>query len=312
MLSGPQPFSLRLLRPAGLGWRAGGLVSVQVLKRLGEGRWSVSVQGRTFPAAAELELAPGMRLLARVSRSGGSILLRILGPAAEAAPPKADRVAAAFLASGLQAKPESVQQARRLLERLRLPPQRFARLAAMLLERGIDLDSPGVGALLEDLSYGESGSRGRHSWPSSSEELTAQLQEDLARAADGEAQPLPLFNHLQPAGEQWFVIPYSYGESSGTIRLRRLPQARQADRLVLSTGGPWSFVLSRRSSGFTLHAFCREQPPSLRARRGWRRVAQKLQNLGVETDDTIRGDDGFDGFSLPWEAGPYQRIDTEG
>jgi hypothetical protein len=71
-------------------------------------------------------------------------------------------------------------------------------------------------------------------------------------------------------------------------------------------------VLNRKAAGFRLQAVCAELPPSPRARRGWRRLAQKLQNLGVETDDTIRGDEGFDGFSLPGEAGPYQRVDTEG
>ena len=194
-----------------------------------------------------------------------------------------------------------------------MPPQRFARLAAMLLEKGIDLDSPGVAGLMADLAYGESGSHGRRRpWPSTPERLAEEVAGDLRKTGDGEAEALPLFNQLQPGGEQWFVIPYSYGEVAGTIRLRRQPQSRRADRLVLTTGGPWSFVLSRRSSGYTLQAFCREEALSPQARRGWRRTAQKLQNLGVETDDTIRGDDGFDGFSLPWEAGPYQRVDTEG
>ena len=116
MLSGPQPFSLRPLRPAGLSFRAGGLVSVQVLRPLGGGRWSVSVQGRVFPAAAEVQLAPGARLLARVSRSGGRLLLHVLGPAAEQASGPAgrtpDRVAAAFLAVGLKTRPEEIQKVR--------------------------------------------------------------------------------------------------------------------------------------------------------------------------------------------------------
>ena len=320
MLAGPQPFSLRLDRPLGPGFRAGGLVSLQVLERLGAGRWLISVRGKTLPVSAEVELAPGARLLARVFSSGGRILLRVLGPAGEpaaahSAPIPPDRIAAAFLAAGLNPRPEAVQKVRRLLERLRLPPQSFARLAALLLGKGVDLDSPGVAALLADLGYGQTGGRGRrhaHPWPPKPDELAEQLRRDLQKPGDGEAAALPLFNHLQPGAEQWFVIPYSYGEASGTIRLRRQAPALQADRLVLATDGPWSFVLNRRAAGFALQAICAEMPPSPRARRGWRRLAQKLQNLGVETDDTIRGDEGFDGFSLPGEAGPYQRVDTEG
>jgi len=319
MLAGPQPISIRLDRPSGLSFPLGGLVSVKVLGRLAGGRWSVGIQGRVLPAFAEVELTPGARLLARVSRAGGRITLRVLGPAAEPAgetPVSAqgvDRVLAAFLAAGLKVHQDSLEKVRRLLERLRLAPQRFARLAALLLEKGVDLDSPGVGELLDLLDY--AGSRGRHpprQWPETPERLAEALRQDMEKPSDGEASPLPLFNHLQSGGEQWVVIPYSYGELAGTIRLRRPPQERLADRLVLSTGGPWSFVLTRQAPGFALHAFCAEEPLSFRARREWRRLAQKLQNLGVETDDTIRGDHGFDGFSLPWEAGPYQRVDTEG
>ena len=320
MLPGPQPFSLHLERPVGTGLRPGGLVRVQVLEPLGAGRWLVSVRGRTIAVSAEVELAPGARFLARAQRSGGRILLRVLEPAGEpaavqAVPGPADRVAAAFLAAGLNPRPEAVQKVRRLLEQLRLPPEDFARLAAILLDKGVDLDSPGVAALMADLSYGRGGGRGRRQsrpWLSEPGELSEQLRRDLGKAGDGQEGALPLFNHLQARAEQWFVIPYSYGEISGTLRLRRLAPALQADRLVLDTGGPWSFVLDRKAAGFRLHAVCAGAPPHLRARRGWRKLAQKLQNLGVETDDTIRGDDGFDGFSLPGEAGPYRQVDTEG
>jgi hypothetical protein len=309
-----------LERPLGAGFRLGGLVSVQVLERLGGDRWLVSVRGRIIPVSAEVELAPGTRFMARAERSAGRIMLRVLQSAGdpawrEAAPAAADRVAAAFLAAGLEPRPEAVQKVRRLLERLRLPPEDFARLAAMLLDKGVDLDSPGIAALLADLSYGRGGGRGRRqfrAWPSGTVEVAEELRRELGKTGDGEAGALPLFNHLQARAEQWFVIPYSYAEASGTIRLRRLAPALQADRLVLSAGGRWSFVLDRKAGGFRLRALCAGAPPHLRARRGWRRLAQKLQNLGVETDDTIRGDDGFDGFSLPGEAGPYRRVDTEG
>jgi hypothetical protein len=199
------------------------------------------------------------------------------------------------------------------LERLRLPEQRYARLAAMLLQKGVGLDSAGVAALLADLSYDRGrGRRRSRPRPSEPEQVAGQLRSAARSAGEGQDSALPLFNHLQPGVEQWYVIPYSFGEASGTMRLRRLAPALQADRLVLVTGGPWSFVLDRKASGLRLRAVRAGAPADLRVRRAWRRLAQKLQNLGVETDDTIIGDDGFDGFSLPGEAGPYRRVDTEG
>jgi hypothetical protein len=174
----------------------------------------------------------------------------------------------------------------------------------------MDLDSPGVAELLADLAYGQSGGRGRRQarpWPGKPERLAEELRGHLRRSGGGQTAALPLFNHLQINPEQWFVIPYDYGEVSGSIRLRRRSPAAEADRLVLTTDGPWSFVLNRKDACYRLQAIC-AGTPGARAHRGWRRLAQKLQNLGVETDDTIRGDEGFDGFSLPGEAG----VDTEG
>jgi hypothetical protein len=318
MLAGPQPFSLRLDRPLGPGIRAGALLSLQVLEPLGAGRWLVSIRGRSIPVSAEVPLQPGTRLLARVLASGGRILLRVTDPAlrpeAPLGPAPAERIVAAFLAAGLNPRPQEVQKLRRLLERLRLPPQSHARLAVMLLQKGMELDSPGVAGLLGDLAYGQSGGRGRRQarpWPGKPGRLAGELRADLQRPGGGQPSALPLFNHLQNLPEQWFVIPYDYGEVSGTIRLRRRPPAAEADRLVLITDSPWSFVLNRSAGGFRLRALC-AGAPGARAQRGWRRLAQKLQNLGVETDDTIHGDEGFDGFSLPGEAGPYQHVDTEG
>jgi hypothetical protein len=335
MLAGPQPFSLRLERPLGPGFAQGGLVSVRVLESLGAGRWLVSVRGRTLPVSAEVQLSAGARLLARVQAGGGRIALRVLAPAGQGGAaeagggaPAAERIGAALLAAGIHPRPDAVQKVRRLLEKLRLPEEGYARLAAMLLRKGVELDSPGLAALLADLSYGRG--RGREQprrraataakqaagQAAAAEDAAAEAAEGLRRGAQNAARggdsALPLFNHLQPGREQWFVIPYSHGGAGGTIRLRRTAPDLQADRLVLATDGPWCFLLNRSGGGLRLQALCAGPPPGPRARRAWRLLAQKLQNLGVETDDTIRGDQGFDGFSLPGEAGPHQRVDTEG
>jgi hypothetical protein len=354
MLPVPGPVSLRLEKPSGVTLRPGGVVGIQVLRRLPDGRWAVRIQGRVVAVSAEVELAAGSRLLARVFSAAGRVTLRVLDTAASAAGAGrtaaggADQVVAAFAAAGLKAGQEAVEQVRRLLERLRLPPQRFARLAVLLREKGIELTSPGIGALLGLLAYGETGGRNRRrpqSRPAPAEEaaagaaaeeaavekaaveqVTAQKgAEELKREMEkpGEESILALFNHLQPGGsggadgpggEQWIIVPYRYAGWGGTIRLRR--RGEDVDRMVLSAGegGPWRFVLSRRrpGAGLQLCAFSRDAPVAPPARAAWRKLAHKLHNLGVETDDTIRGEEGFDGFSLPWETGGFRGIDTEG
>jgi len=319
MIPVPGPVSIRLEKPSGMTLRPGGVIGIQVLRRLPDGRWAVGILGRVVPASAEVELVAGSRLLARVFLAGGRVTLRVLettpGAEAQGQAASGDRVLAAFVAAGLKILPDSVEQVRRLLERLRLPAQRFARLAAMLLQKGIDLSSPGIEALLELLAYGETGGRGRRrpqSRPGPAEKVAEELKRELEAPREGGAPAL--FNHLQPGGEQWVIVPYRYAGWGGTIRLRRKGQG--VDRMVLSAGegGPWRFVLSRRGNGpgLELCAFSSNAPVSPRARGGWRKLAHKLHNLGVETDDTIRGDEGFDGFSLPWEAASYRGVDTEG
>jgi hypothetical protein len=80
-------------------------------------------------------------------------------------------------------------------------------------------------------------------------------------------------------------------------------------------GERWSFVLGRRQEaeqGYEMHAFSDRASQSARNRENWRLLAQKLQNLGVKSDDTIRVDGDFDGFALPWETVQYRGVDTVG
>lgn len=335
MLAGAGPISIRLQTGSALGLRTGELVSVQVLNRLAGARWAVGIRGRVLQASAELPLTAGSRLLARASREGGRLVLRVLDRPLPAlrelalreglpADKATEQILAAFLAAGLKVQPGSVRQVRQLLERLKLPPQRFARLAVQLLEKNIDLASPGVDALLALLGYGEGTGRRREGdrrggQPGSSAEAEAELRRRIAGSADGEESPLPLYNHLRAAAEHWVVIPYRYGELAGTIRLLCGPAGAAARRLVLvagtERGDRWSFVLTRHpeaEQGYELHAFSDRESQPARSRERFRVLAQKLQNLGVKSDDTIRVDGDFDGFSLPWETVHYQGVDTVG
>ena len=335
MLSGAVPISIRLQAAGALGLRTGELVSVQVLNRLAGDRWAVGIRGRVLPAFAELPLTAGSRLLARAGREGGRLVLRVLDRPLPAlrelalreglpADKATEQILAAFLASGLKVQPGAVRQVRQLLDRLRLPAQRFARLAVQLLEKNIDLASPGVDGLLALLGYGEGAGRRkggeRRGGPApGAPEAEGELRRRLEGSPGGEESPLPLYNHLRSAAEQWVVVPYRFGELAGTIRLLCGPAGAPARRLVLTSGAEggerWSFVLARRQEaeqGYELHAFSDRASQPARSRESWRLLAQKLQNLGVKSDDTIRVDGDFDGFSLPWETVQYRGVDTVG
>lgn len=317
--------------PGGIQLRVGELVSVQVLDRLAGGRWMIGIQGRVLPASSGLPLEAGSRLLARVNRAAGSWVLAVLDRPTSAlrdlavreglpADKATERILAAFLASGLKVQPGEVRRVHEVLQRLKLPPQRFARLAVQLLEKNIDLASPGIAALLPLLGFGEGGGRRRRPGGRREPEAGdagAALKKSLEGSPEREPGLFALFNHLRSASQQWLIVPIRYGALSGTLRLLCAGAGEPVRRVVLIIDGPrsgrWSFVLTRREArDCQLVAFRQRVSGPAVSRRQWRDLAHKLQNLGVQSDDTIRMDDEFDGFALPWEQVSYRGVDTLG
>lgn len=332
--------------------RSGDFVSLQVIKPLPGERWAVAVQGRVLPARASLDLQPGQRLWAQVLVQGRQVHLKLFEPGAEPAADAArqlllraglpadassEAVAVALLRSGLAAKPQSLAQVRELLERLRLDPRRFARLAALLLEKGIDPRSEGASELLAVLGHGreDGGSPGRRfrGRPSGGE---ARAVAEALRGVVEQGEPdsgLPVFNHLRGRGGTWVIIPYSLDCApsgapegapeeliEGSIRLLYDEGRGETTRAVITarvrceeaSSPQWSFLLHRQEGELSLQCYC-DQPSAIRAgSRLMPELKRKLGNLAVKADDTIRKDDAFDGFSPPGEDVPYRAVDTLG
>jgi hypothetical protein len=326
----PTDLKLNLNARSELTLRSGDSLLVTVIKRLTGGRWAVGIRGRVLPASSEVELTPGQRLKAVVDIQGNRIILKIAGEAADPIRELVQRqglqpgeavesLVTAFLRSGLSITPDRLLHARQLLERFRLDPKKFARLIAILLSKGINPRSPGLEHLLHVLVYGEEDQgrdrgRGRRHSPDP-EQLARQLQKDVEPAQDGEASSLQVFNHLRGSDQTWVVIPISYsfeggGTVVGTVRLRFNTSTQRTDRLVVaarsSGGGKWSFLLNPQTS--EMHVF--GDSPDKPAKAELDVLLLKLQNLGVKTDDTIREEQNFDGFDLPWEELSYRNIDT--
>jgi hypothetical protein len=331
----PVPINLKLNLNAGseLSLRSGDYVIVRVIKHLSANKWAVGIRGRVLPAVSQVELAPGQRLRALVEIRHGRITLKISGQPADPIQDLIVRqgfqpnqvleaVVAALLRSALAVTPERLQQVRLLLERMKLDPKKFARLLAIMLEKGIDLKSRGLEQLISLLGYGEQepegGEGGKRRMSRDSEKLMGQLRKDIERTTGGEGSSLQVFNHLQGGEHTWIIIPFRYGyEPSGficgTIRLRYDVRERRTERLILAVrnalGEKWSFVLEDSREP---RLFIFDEPP----RKGQKGKAEldvlrlKLQNLGVKIDDTIREEENFDGFDLPWEELPYRNVDT--
>ncbi|UCF98963.1 MAG: hypothetical protein JSV89_05340 [Spirochaetaceae bacterium] len=329
----PVDLKLNLSARSELSLRSGDSVIVQVIKRLTESKWAVGIRGRVLPAVSKVELAPGQRLRAVVAVRHGQIILKISDQPANPIQELISRqglqpnqmlesIVTSLLRSGLSVTPERLQQVRQLLEKLKLDPKKFARLSAVILDKGIDPRSRGLDQLLPILGYGEreSGERrgGNRQMPRDPERFAEQLCEEIGHSAGGEGNSLQVFNHLQGSDYTWIIVPidYSYegsGRVYGTIRLRYRVGQQQVDRIIVvarnESGGKWSFVLQAGGEP-ELIIFTDPLDKRRKAKSELDVLLLKLQNLGVKTDDTIREDRYFDGFDLPWEELSYRNVDT--
>ncbi len=335
MIPNPIDFKLTLSAGSRVHLRSGDFVSLKVIKQLSQYKWAVAVRGRVLPAYSKVELSAGQRLRALVSIQGKRTVLQITensrnpirsvlleqGIAGDRA---MEQILTSFLRSGLGVRPERLQEVRHLLERLRLDPKRFSRIAALALDKGIDLHSEGFGELIQVLGHGEHDGGGRkyrgRQMPPDAEALADDLQSAVEEPDSEEGSPLQIFNHLKGSTASWVIIPfdYRYGHSGhiyGTVRLRYDSRQKRTDRMVVAARAPneqkWSFVIQRCADGSSdMYVLSGGKKISRKARQELNVLRLKLQNLCVKIDDTIREDTGFDGFSLPWEELSYRTIDT--
>lgn len=138
---------------------SGSLVTISVLKHLGANQWQVSLEGTRYQVSSTVRLLPGTVLKAQLFRSPTRILLKVLPlPAEGGRPPDAmgkllaslglpdDRLARlaveALQQSGMSATREGTRSLRAALERSAGADSHLARLAALLMDRRLDLSQP--------------------------------------------------------------------------------------------------------------------------------------------------------------------------
>jgi hypothetical protein len=336
MTSDPVGGGIQISARSAAGLRPGELVQLTVIKRLSDTKWAVGIRGRVYPATSDLTLAPGATLRARVGSAGGRVLLTVTAAVPDAVraalqgqgvPPGglAEAIARALVQSGLPVQAEIVERARLLLAKSGLDERRGARIAASMVDRGIDPGSAGARALLPILGFGERGGedprryRGRQlpDTPSRVKEFAASL---AVKPADSRAA-LQAYNHLRGRSETWVVIPFVFEAPerpiAGTLKILFDPSHARPLALTLSADGidfhlPLAPARGARRSRPRLSLFCAEPRLKQAAARGMGALRAKFHNMGFEVDDIIGEGDAFDGFSPIGEGVTLPSVDTVG
>ncbi len=317
------------LRP-GLRLRPGDTVTLTVIKPLDADKWAVAIGGRVYPAYSRLMLEPGSILKARVSSSAGRLLLSLSEQPQD--PLKAvlhregipggvtsEIIARALVLSGLPIRSEIIDKVKALLSRLKLPAHKGARLAATLIDKGIDPGSRGVDALLGMLSFGERGGGDPRRYRGKPLPETAKAVKAFASglAVDSSEAPdaIQAFNHARGGAQTWVVVPFVFDADrerlAGTIKMLYDPFRSRPLRLVLTVSGI-SFCLPLEGKKKKLSIFCDDPSVVAGMRRGLDSLRAKFHNMGMEVDDTILGGDAFDGFSPVAEGASLPTIDVAG
>lgn len=340
MIPAPGLVGIRIDAKPGLPLQVGEYVSLKVIKRVMGNKWALGLKGQVLAARSEIELIPGETIRAQVSRVGRQIFFKINSKpenrletfiAQSGLPLDAvsKQIVAAMLRCGLPLYPAIIQRIRELLVRHKGRGNRLARIITMLFDKNLEGDSPAFAGLIELLGFGEEGSENRGQGrkqrqrrskkESHGRDKLVQLLKDRVNAKAGtQYNLLQLFNHFKANNDNWLIIPYNFetGSSllSGTLRLLYDHYGKVTRRFVLivndDEGNRWSFLLQRRDGKNRLHLFCNREKHRWAGSNNLTGLQAKLQNLGVEVDDTIGEDGVFDGFSLPWEGQNFKRIDT--
>jgi hypothetical protein len=343
MFSGNISDKIHLSNRSTLDLRSGDIISVHVIKRLIGNKWAIGIQGRTFPAISDVDLKPGSRIRALVRSAGTKLTLQIKGllPDSPAKPmeigeevsPLNRWIHSAVLQSVLQRalagnkasiSPSIARKINRLFKKLSAEEKkkelRIARSIAALVEKGFDPGSRGLEGVVKILSLIEQEYEGENSGRPSRkppEELTRLLKRRMNERENraDKYHPLHLFNHLRNSDETWVFVPYRFATETNTyyglIKLLLNMNRNNVKRLVLDVvvqDGITSFLLIPDRDRIRLSIYCEDPSLQVAIRKKISELTSKLQNHGVECDDSIYEEAGFDGFFAPWEGETFQGV----
>ena len=328
----PDPIrgAIRIALTPDMGLRPGQSVSVNVIKHLEGAKWAVAIKGRVFPAFSELPLQAGQLLRARVSASEGRLILTVSEDAPDAvrtalvrqglaAGGEAEVIAHALARSGLPILAETIERVRALLRGSGMEQRKAARIAATMVDRGIDPAGPGARALLPVLGFGERGGEDHRRYRGRQlPETPGAVKEFIgAMAADPAARPsvLQAYNHIRAKSQSWVVIPFVFTSGSqriaGTMKILFDPFHSRPLAFSLCTEDV-SFHIPLGARPGKLAIYCGDERLARAAQRGLDSLRSKFHNMGLEVDDIINKGEAFDGFSPAEEGINLPGVDTAG
>lgn len=331
--------NLRASKVQNLGFKDGQIIILNIIKELAPGKWAIGIKGNVFIARTSLNLTAGETLKAIVSRDGPHMILK-LNPTPEVSLKAILQqqglsldslglvIVSSLIRNNVRLDEKIILNLKEIIAKLKGKKERNAQAAAMLLAKGIQLDSQGFPQCLAELSdekrEKEEKRQKRKPLPElKATHLALRVKEEILKNYNKTEGLTHLINLLpsRNTDERWLVVPYQIKLAEQTLsgklfflleeityRLKRLVVRTEDEK-----GLGLFFVLNRNAAkGYTLKVFT--DNPELKAMK-LNRFAETIRNLAkldVICDDILRDGDSFNGFASEASQLDYKAIDTEG
>jgi hypothetical protein len=335
-------------------------VQALVVGKQGSNRYVLQIAGHRLTAHSSLNLQLGQALRARVDAQAGTVYLRVQNEQSHSlrvflqqqglpVDKSAEAVVRSFVRSGLPLDPAEIRQARALLQRVRTPAERSARLVAILWDKGARPSEDFVHSLFsavegEPSDSGTEGRRqdsGRHSYgnphrhddnPGDGAESGAHegqdpekqdshkqgeedaYEEDEEVSSTEAVTPLQLFNALKGREGRWLVVPFALQGSEESYRgsLRLFLDGTSGEyRIAVCTVREErvSFDIAWNRGAAVAHLYPRDEQSEQRVAAEVEELERRLAPFGIAEVRVHESTEFFDGFSTDEAADIIPRID---
>ena len=328
-------------------------VQALVVGKQGSNRYVLQIAGHRLTAHSSLNLQLGQALRARVDAQAGTVYLRVQNEQSHSlrvflqqqglpVDKSAEAVVRSFVRSGLPLDPAEIRQARALLQRVRTPAERSARLVAILWDKGARPSEDFVHSLFsavegEPSDTGSEGRRqdpGRHSHENPSDDADGGAHEgqepekqdpDKQGEEDGDEEdeevssseavtPLQLFNALKGREGRWLVVPFALQGSEESYRgsLRLFLDGTSGEyRIAVCTVREErvSFDIAWNRGAALAHLYPRDEQSERRVTAEVKELERRLAPFGIAEVRVHESTEFFDGFSTDEAADIIPRID---
>ncbi len=306
--------------------RSGSFVLFTVRKKIDSNLYQISLSGKLMSVHSSNTLPEGSRMRAQVFWVGNRLQLKVS--------PKNDpisdlllrsniilnketqMIAEGLIRSGMPLLPAYFEKVEQSLRKYKKPDDRLVKILLLLIDKGIPLNDKNISEIFSFSSgHKQSHSNDRKNSEETKKDLKPEdIKEDIKKQikkTDLGNELLKFFNHRIAKHGNWLIIPLSYSfarKGTGVLKLR-LDEHYNVTNLVLSLndGRVWEFSLVKDKN---LSSIKLQGPNDIpwEDTASFRKLKEKLYNIGIQFDDINREPFITDGFT-EIVSGKYDSID---